>query len=391
MASGRDAHTATLLPNGKVLVAGGDQQPQNYGQPVIYTAELYDPNTETWTNTGQLNAQHIFHTATLLPNGKVLVAGGNYVIAELYDSASQTWTVTGSMNQSHEYGTATLLPDGTVLVAGGQTATAEIYNPATETWTNTGKMSFYRSGHTATMLPNGKVLVAGGNDYGPDVSSAELYDPATQSWTNTNPMSVARSFHTATLLPNGQVLVAGGSSNTALLSSAEIYDPISETWTNTTPMFDARDSFTATMLTNSKVLIIGGEGPVPVSSAISKAELYDYTSGQWTHAGSLVVPRFYHTATLLPSGLVLVAGGYQYSATAELSDFRFQVGLIKAVKPTFSNLAEGDNYQMQTSSDMATWINSGTPFTATNSVMVYPQYFDVTNWNSLFFRLQTAP
>src|SRR5437762_2574025 len=145
----------------------------------------------TWTATGSLGTAHASHTATLLPNGKVLVAGGvdysgTLGSAELYDRASGTWMATGSLGNARAGHTATLLPNRMVLVAGGvdssghSAASAELYDPASGTWTATGSLGTARSSHTATLLPNGKVLVVGGEggDTGGPLASAELYDPA---------------------------------------------------------------------------------------------------------------------------------------------------------------------------------------------------------------------
>ena len=177
-------HTATLLPNGKVLVAGG----LGDGDVALASAELYDPASGTWAATGSLPTPLQAHTATLLPNGKVLVAGGSNdgltvtASAELYDPTSGTWTATSSLAVPRADHTATLLPDGRVLVPGGTTdgvsglASAELYNPASGTWTPTGSLATARAGHTATWLPNGKVLVAAGGNGGGELASAELYD-----------------------------------------------------------------------------------------------------------------------------------------------------------------------------------------------------------------------
>jgi hypothetical protein len=182
LANARYEHTATLLPNGNVLVAGGS------GRSGAFTsAELYNPALGTWAATGSLLTARFRHTATLLPNGKVLVAGGRdsgfnaLASAELYDPASGAWTATGSLVTARDYHTATLLPNGKVLVAGGQDsgfnalASAELYDPASGTWAETGSLVTARVSHRATLLPNGKVFVAGGvGNIGP-LASAELY------------------------------------------------------------------------------------------------------------------------------------------------------------------------------------------------------------------------
>ncbi len=186
MATARVNHTATLLPNGLVLVAGGSGTSD--GTPTD-TAELYDPTSGTWTNTGAMVAARINHTATMLPNGLVLVAGGFTLgpgsplnSAEVYDPTTGNWSPTASMANERQGHTATLLTNGLVLVAGGYgegwTASAELYDPIGGTWTTTGSMSTPRESHTATLLTNGQVLVTGGYEYMSCISIAELYDPA---------------------------------------------------------------------------------------------------------------------------------------------------------------------------------------------------------------------
>ncbi len=329
LVTARYLHTSTSLPSGKVLIAGGLGSSNQY----LASAELYDPASGTWTVTGNLVTAHESHTATLLANGKVLVAGGVAASgilagAELYDPASGTWTTTGSPVTARFNHTATLLTNGKVLVAGGydvnmhDLASAELYDPASGTWAPTGSLNTKRLGHTATLLPNGKVLIAGGADFNA-LASAELYDPVTGTWTTTGSLAAARGGHTSTLLPNGKVLVAGGSNNNGpsgsglILASAELYDPASKAWTTTGSLATARTGHTASVLPSGRVLAAGG---VSFNSVFASAELYDAASGTWTVTGSLAAARQYHTTSLLSSGKVLVAGGHGAGtlASAEL-------------------------------------------------------------------------
>jgi galactose oxidase-like protein len=226
--------TATLLPDGKVLITG-----QWDGHMAL--GELYDPATGKWTAAGRMSATQVVSSATLLLDGRVLVIGYTWVGAgeaqkavaacDLYDPKTGKWTATGKSLQPREefMATATLLQDGKVLVAGGHhtngdvLAAAELYDPGTGRWTATGTMIEGRWSHTATLLQNGQVLVAGGNG-GDTLASAELYDPATGTWTATASMTNARA-GTATLLRDGKVLVIGGDRHE---TSAELYDPGSE-------------------------------------------------------------------------------------------------------------------------------------------------------------------
>ena len=326
MGTARSFHTATLLPNGKVLVAGGAGG--NALTP-LSSSELYEPATGTWTNTGSLTIARYEHTATLLNNGKVLVAGGvgataAFTSAELYDPATRKWTPTGQMHALRVQHTATLLPDGKVLVAaGGGNNNAELYDPATGLWTLTGELTISRNFHTATLL-NGKVLVAGGfTGVGVALSSAELYDPGTGNWTATGSLSASPANHTATLLPNGEVLATGGRDQAGFLTSAELYNATTGVWTNTGSLNTGRYAHTATLLPNGSVLVVGGWG---TNGQLSSAELYDPATGLWTGTASLQTRRAYHTATLLPNGSVLVTGGETGNssttvATAELYNF----------------------------------------------------------------------
>ncbi len=326
MIAARTGHTATLLSNGRVLVAGG-----NNSGGVLNGAEIYNPVTGMWISVGPMVAGRSRHTAVLLSNGKVLVAGGGGTggllsSAELYDPGTGTWAATGSMAAGREFHTMTVLSTGKVLVTGGTDAvggylsSAEVYDPVTGTWTGAAPMSVARADHTATLLGSGKVLVVGG--YNPTIlSTAATYDPVTNTWTATASMTVARILHTATLLGSGKVLVAGGDNSGGYLSSATLYDPVTGTWSAAGSMAGTRGGHTATLLASGNVLVADGGNPF----ILNTAETYSPVTNTWSAAASLNVFRVNHTATLLGNGTVLVAGGdaangVTYYNSAEIYD-----------------------------------------------------------------------
>jgi len=314
----QDYSDEILLANGKVLVI----------DPAGASAEIYDPATGVWTATAGLRIARFSFSTTLLADGRVLVAGGwnsqsDYLTsAEVYNPQTDTWTPTGAMNHPRGHHIGTLLPNGNVLVTGGidvftsVTATAEVYNSDTGAWTLTGPLSSGRSDYLSTLLPNGKVLVAGGfSAHGLYLTNCELYDPNSGKWTNTGPLNVARTatrtgHSTATLLPDGKVLAAGGNvyqeNANGTLASAELFDPASGTWTMTDSLPGPRSDHTATLLLTGKVLVAGGtDGTTNLSSAV----LYDPANGSWTTTTSLLAAHEDHGASLLPNGTVLVMGG----------------------------------------------------------------------------------
>ena len=334
MTTGRDRPTATLLQDGKVLIAGGwgSSGSSNILSPLIQSAEQFDPATGQFVATGSMTDKRGSHTATLLQDGKVLIAGGyndidsvndlylTTMTAELYDPATGQFTATGSMSQKRAHHTATLLQNGKVLIAGGAyvdanvsgyvvyLASAELYDPGTGKFTAIGGMSLARSDHTATLLQNGKVLIAG--------ETAELFDPSVNKFTSTTgSMTISRWYHTATLLPDGRVLIAGGYGKGNAYASAELYDPATGKFAATGSMTEVRESHTATLLSDGKVLITGGEDDANYLT-LASAELYDPTVGTFVGTHSMTVERLEHTATLLRNGMVLIAGGATDSTSA---------------------------------------------------------------------------
>jgi hypothetical protein len=207
----------------------------------------------------------------------VLVAGGTVPrAAEIYDPNTGTWTITDSLLQAGKWWPATaLLPDGRVLFAYDDLNNfphAAIYDPVTASWSYTGTPLNAATGSRLTLLPNGKVLKAGGNDaaFG-NLAEAELYDPATGSWTATGRMNEERFWFTMTLLPDGRVLAAGG---WVAISSAELYDPTTGSWTLTANLAGARDYHTATLLLDGTLLVTGGYNDNHVT-VVNTTELYD--------------------------------------------------------------------------------------------------------------------
>jgi N-acetylneuraminic acid mutarotase len=285
MHTARAGHSATLLQNGQVLVAGGTQSEPG-GNQALASAELFNPATGTWTVTGSMNVARAV-MATLLPNGQVLVAGG-------VDNNT-----------------------GQVL------SSAELYDPATGTWTLTDSMNVARYAHTATLLPNGQVLVAGGFASTGTLSSAELYTPATGAWTVTGSLNIARYGHQAVRLTNGQPLVLDGISTASggidKLRSTELYDPATGRWTVNGNTIQSGSDFSVTLLGTGKVLIAGGiAGVYPHEHVTNAAELYDPSVGASVSTGSMKTARFGHAATLLPNGQVVVAGGLGTSQKGEI-------------------------------------------------------------------------
>ena len=319
LAVARRHHTATVLRDGRVLIVGGQG---GAGQAALRSAELYDPANRTWSSASQMPGQGArHHTATLLQDGRVLVVAGmdNGETATantaVYDPATDIWTPAAALPLAERrmFHTATLLPDGRVYVAGGEqedgtvfNGPAWIYDPAANNWTAAASAG-QRSRHSATLMPDGRVLVVGGTTGSTQVTSTVFYHPDTNTWTSGPSLGRARARHTATLLTDGRVLVAGGSEGAQPLTSAEIYDPASSAWHSVSTMSEARAGATATLLPDGRVMVVGGWTG---HTEVRRIEVFDPVLSRWTIVHTLAQGRLGHEAPLLPDGRVLVLGGY---------------------------------------------------------------------------------
>ncbi len=321
----REQHVAVTLRNGKVLIAGG------YNNRYLNSAEIFNPATGSFAavkdkdgNDLELIIARSGAAGILLPNGRVLVAGGfngRYLdSAEVYDPSTDRFRMSSSyMSAARLNPAATLTSKGKVLITGGFNGafvnSADIYDPMTGIFTITsGTMAAAREGHAATLLSDGKILVTGGCNNAESGSivcdnflrSAEVYDPETGTFADAGNMIAPRFGHTSSLLPNGKVLIAGGWDGKNLLRSAEIYDPATRRFTETAGMGFPRSGHTASVLSNGRIFLAGGYS----GDYLPNAEIFDPSTGAFTMvASTMAAARIKHAASVLRDGTVLLSGG----------------------------------------------------------------------------------
>jgi large repetitive protein len=325
----RTGHTATLLRDGRVLVAGGSP---DRGATCINTAEVYNPATGLWTPTSPMRAARCEHTATLTDDGtdRVVVTGGRsgnatvtvfLATIEFYDPATNTWTTDSldNMRSARAAHTATLMERGDILVTGGYDGSgfltsAEQYRVDTPLtpWNPVGDLKVARAYHTADLLPNGRVLLIGGTTTGNVATDTAEYcsNQAFCTWVRTtNEMEVPRTGHASTVLKNGDVLVTGGFVDGEADNSAEVFDNTRFSYT-VNGLATPRARHAAVTLADGRVIVVGGV--TGTGDTQDTVDFYNPDNRIWTRGGFLTVlnvGRAGHTATLLRTGRVLVAGG----------------------------------------------------------------------------------
>jgi hypothetical protein len=301
------SHTATLLRTGAILLVGCDGD-----GPALILEPLSGKSYRTKNPPSDFSV----HSATPLPDGKVLVIDQLESAAYLYDPNADTWTLSEGTRIAVPDHSTSLMADGRVLIAGGEFGIdwAALYIPSGDAWVALAPMRHGRRGHTATLLRSGQVLVVGGNGMEGLVAAAEVYDPRTGQWDQAGSPHSPRVGHTATLLPDGRVLIVGGRGADGPLAQAELYDPGTNRWSLAGSTALPRVGHTATVVASGQVYVLGGYESIDEGAqqiAVNAAERFDPVTNRWSPARQMHQSRAGHTATLLRDGHIILIGGYE--------------------------------------------------------------------------------
>lgn len=320
----RSRHTAVPLADGRVLLVGGSSP-----SPLLWaTTEVFDPRNGTLVPAGDLSVGRAESPLVAMPDGSVFAFAGennqsSFLLAtrvEQWDPATSSWSVRGNLLSNRIRHTATLLPDGRILIAGGHATgglltdrDAEIWVPGIGPTSPANEMLRRRAGHSATRLPDGTVLLVGGYDptssSGEVLTSAERFDPATSTFTAVGSMQHARAYHAAVPLSDGRVLCIGGEDTVrGPLTSIELFDPATGTFTPAGNLLDARTEVRAVLLGTGAVLLAGGR--IGERAATDRIEIWDPATRQCRRVDArLPGPRSGHSLHLLADGRALLYGG----------------------------------------------------------------------------------
>jgi hypothetical protein len=311
----RAAHQATVLESGEVLITGGCAG--DGCTPFHPSAEVYDPADQSFRSAAPMSLPRASHTATLLQDGRVLIAGGcsaegATARAEIYDATADRWMRAGDMAEPRCSHVAVPLGDGRVFVMGGgggrlgELSSAEVFDPATSSFSSLGRMR--NNYYLATPLRDGRILLTGGqSDRGEIIASAAIFDPGSGQFERTGQMATGRVKHAAAPLSDARVLVIGGSDHRGFggrFNSTEIYDPESGRFSPGPELRYGRHKIrdAVAVLPSGAIVVVGG--------AI-RPELYDPADRIFLPVrGELSGPQMFATASVLKSGEVLVLGGY---------------------------------------------------------------------------------
>lgn len=303
LAEPREGASAVVFASGAVLVAGGGSN----GNPLA-SAEVYTSVEPAWTDGPQPPADRILEASVRMPSGRVLIIGGwtGTTMDDVwaYDPVANQFEKKASMGTPRLWHTATLLLDGRVLVAGGSTdfgnsmASSEIYDPVSDTWTPAGAMPSPRMDHTAELLPDGSVMAVCGDDY--DGYSAVRFDPATSSWSAVASTLGWHASCRAMLLDSGKVLLVG-------FEWPELYDPVADQWADAgLPSYDLRGA-AMVRTPDGRVMLAGGVAGQ--GSATNETVSFDPETGDWRVLAPMPVSRSDAASLMLPDGRLFVAGG----------------------------------------------------------------------------------